>query len=43
MKPFSSNSPESMLASITDAMTDRVEPRCRHFGTCGGCQLQHLP
>jgi 23S rRNA (uracil1939-C5)-methyltransferase len=42
MKPFSSNSPESMLASITDAMTDRVEPRCRHFGTCGGCQLQHL-
>jgi len=20
-----------------------VSPRCRHFGTCGGCDLQHLP
>ncbi len=21
---------------------ERVEPRCAHFGTCGGCALQHL-
>lgn len=38
-----SQSPEALLLSIADALPERVEPRCRHFGQCGGCQLQQLP
>lgn len=26
---------------ILEAAAGRVEPRCVHFGTCGGCQYQH--
>ncbi|MFN0065864.1 MAG: 23S rRNA (uracil(1939)-C(5))-methyltransferase RlmD [Chlamydiales bacterium] len=22
---------------------DMVEPKCKHFGSCGGCRFQHLP
>ncbi|UYN98878.1 MAG: class I SAM-dependent RNA methyltransferase [Devosia sp.] len=30
------------LLSILEPSPQRIEPICRHFGTCGGCQLQHL-
>ena len=29
------------LLSITTPSPDRVDPFCKHFGTCGGCALQH--
>lgn len=43
LRPVERGAPEALLTAITDALPERVEPRCRHFGTCGGCQLQHLP
>jgi len=29
------------LLEITSPSPDRQEPPCAHFGTCGGCSLQH--
>jgi 23S rRNA (uracil1939-C5)-methyltransferase len=37
--------PNYELASVTaihDASAARELPRCRHFGVCGGCSMQHL-
>src|SRR2546425_10628008 len=33
---------EGECLEILAASRDRVAPPCRHFGECGGCDLQHL-
>ncbi|GAB5426692.1 MAG: methyltransferase [Devosia indica] len=30
------------LAELLSPAPNRIKPFCPHFGTCGGCQLQHL-
>lgn len=36
------NYSEADLLEVLEASADRVEPFCRLFGECGGCQYQHL-
>ena len=33
---------EALLETLLERSPDRVEPRCVHFGQCGGCALQNL-
>lgn len=35
------NFEQARATQIHRAASARVTPRCRHFGTCGGCSLQH--
>lgn len=30
------------VTALLEPSPQRVDPPCRHFGTCGGCALQHL-
>ncbi len=31
------------LVEILEAAQERIQPKCPHFGVCGGCHHQNLP
>jgi len=31
------------LIDLLKASSERIEPKCKHFGKCGGCHYQNLP
>src|SRR4030065_1415842 len=33
---------EAQVTQIYKQSSLRVQPRCKHFGVCGGCSMQHL-
>ncbi|MBR5103029.1 MAG: class I SAM-dependent RNA methyltransferase, partial [Muribaculaceae bacterium] len=37
------NYAEGVITNLTKPSQLRVEPKCEHFGVCGGCKWQHLP
>ena len=37
------NFDEARVETLFTRSPERIDPRCPHFGTCGGCALQHLP
>lgn len=34
---------EGRIVRMVTPSEIRIEPKCSHFGTCGGCRWQHLP
>jgi 23S rRNA (uracil1939-C5)-methyltransferase len=36
------NHDEAELVQVLERAPERIEPKCVHFGLCGGCSLQHL-
>ena len=41
-RPHKKNYDEGNLIEVIEASPDRIEPKCKHYGVCGGCSFMHL-
>ena len=41
-RPHKKKHDEGMLIEVLKASPDRIEPKCKHYGVCGGCSFMHL-
>lgn len=42
IKKVKKNYAEAAVKVIKQSSPDRVTPKCRHFGVCGGCKIQNI-
>lgn len=43
LKKIKPNYFEAVVVEVVRKSEDRVEAKCKYFGTCGGCQFQFMP
>lgn len=41
-RPHKRKYDEGNLIEVLEASADRIEPKCKHYGVCGGCSFMHL-
>lgn len=41
-RPHKKSYDEGNLIEVLEASPDRIEPKCAHYGVCGGCSFMHL-
>ena len=41
-RPHKKNHDDGNLVEVLEASPDRIEPKCKHYGVCGGCSFMHL-
>lgn len=41
-RPHKRKYDEGNLIEVLEPSVDRIEPKCKHYGVCGGCSFMHL-
>lgn len=41
-RPHKKSYDDGLLLEVIKSSADRIEPKCKHYGVCGGCSFMHL-